>query len=138
MGPIGVKKHLAPFLASHKVIPVDGLDPGNGAVAAAPFGSALILTITWAYIRMLGAKGLRESTELAILNANYIAKSLESHYSILYRGKNGWVAHECIIDIRPLKDATGITEEDIAKRLMDYGFHAPTSLSLKLIGSLMR
>ena len=136
MGPIGVKQHLAPFLASHKIIPVEGMNPENGAVAAAPYGSASILPITWMYIRMLGDRGLRESTELAILNANYIAKRLENHYSILYRGTNGRVAHECIIDIRPLKETSEITEEDIAKRLMDYGFHAPT-MSFPVPGTLM-
>lgn len=135
MGPIGVKSHLAPFLASHKVSPVPG-NGNNGAVAAAPYGSASILPITWMYIRMLGDRGLRESTELAILNANYIAKHLENHYSILYRGTNGFVAHECIIDVRPLKEVSDITEEDIAKRLMDYGFHAPT-MSFPVPGTLM-
>ena len=136
MGPIGVKAHLQPFLASHKISPVPGHNPDNGAVAAAPFGSALILPITWMYIRMLGARGLRESTELAILNANYIAEALEGHYSVLYRGAQGRVAHECIIDIRPLKEASDISEEDIAKRLMDYGFHAPT-MSFPVPGTLM-
>ncbi|HSG04069.1 MAG TPA: aminomethyl-transferring glycine dehydrogenase [Marinobacterium sp.] len=136
MGPIGVKAHLQPFLASHKVSPVPGHNPDNGAVAAAPFGSALILPITWMYIRMLGDRGLRESTELAILNANYIAQALEGHYPVLYRGANGRVAHECIIDIRPLKEQSEITEEDIAKRLMDYGFHAPT-MSFPVPGTLM-
>lgn len=136
MGPIGVGAHLQPFLASHKISPVPGHNPENGAVAAAPFGSALILPITWMYIRMLGDKGLRESTELAILNANYIAEGLEGHYPILYRGAKGRVAHECIIDIRPMKEATEISEEDIAKRLMDYGFHAPT-MSFPVPGTLM-
>lgn len=136
MGPIGVKAHLQPFLASHKISPVPGHNPNNGAVAAAPFGSALILPITWMYIRMLGNRGLRESTELAILNANYIAQALEGHYEVLYRGANGRVAHECIIDIRPLKEQSDITEEDIAKRLMDYGFHAPT-MSFPVPGTLM-
>jgi glycine dehydrogenase len=136
MGPIGVKSHLAPFLASHKVAPIEGLNPANGAVAAAQYGSASILPITWMYIRMLGAKGLRESTELAILNANYIATRLEAYYPVLYRGTQGRVAHECIIDIRPLKEATGVSEEDIAKRLMDYGFHAPT-MSFPVPGTLM-
>ncbi|MEY3038652.1 MAG: aminomethyl-transferring glycine dehydrogenase, partial [Pseudomonadota bacterium] len=136
MGPIGVKSHLAPFLASHKVAPIDGLNPANGAVAAAQYGSASILPITWMYIRMLGAKGLRESTELAILNANYIATRLEAYYPVLYRGTQGRVAHECIIDIRPIKEQTGVSEEDIAKRLMDYGFHAPT-MSFPVPGTLM-
>jgi glycine dehydrogenase len=136
MGPIGVKAHLAPFVANHCVTPIDGVDPSSTAVAAAAFGSASILPISWAYIKMMGARGLREATELAILNANYIAKRLEDHFPILYRGENGNVAHECIIDVRPLKSASGISEEDVAKRLMDYGFHAPT-MSFPVPGTLM-
>ncbi|WP_110665094.1 aminomethyl-transferring glycine dehydrogenase [Salinicola halophilus] len=136
MGPIGVKAHLAPHLPNHVVTPVDGVDANSGAVAAAAFGSASILPISWAYIKMMGARGLREATELAILNANYIAHRLASHYSVLYKGANGTVAHECILDVRPLKAACGITEEDIAKRLMDYGFHAPT-MSFPVAGTLM-
>ncbi|MBZ9556885.1 MULTISPECIES: aminomethyl-transferring glycine dehydrogenase [unclassified Modicisalibacter] len=136
MGPIGVKAHLAPFVANHVVTPLNGVREDSGAVAAAAFGSASILPISWAYIKMMGARGLREATELAILNANYIAHRLESHYQVLYRGINGTVAHECIIDIRPLKNASGISEEDIAKRLMDYGFHAPT-MSFPVPGTLM-
>ncbi|TNH15931.1 aminomethyl-transferring glycine dehydrogenase [Halomonas sp. BL6] len=136
MGPIGVKAHLAPFVSNHVVTPINGVNPGSGAVSAAAFGSASILPISWAYIKMMGARGLREATELAILNANYIAKRLEASYPILYRGQNGTVAHECIIDIRPLKSASGISEEDIAKRLMDYGFHAPT-MSFPVPGTLM-
>ncbi|MBB1485060.1 aminomethyl-transferring glycine dehydrogenase [Oceanospirillum sediminis] len=136
MGPIGVKKHLAPFLASHKVSPVEGLNPENGAVSAAPYGSAAILPITWMYNRMLGKDGLKHSTEVAILNANYLTEQLAEHYPVLYRGRNDKVAHECIVDIRPLKEASGVTEEDIAKRLMDYGFHAPT-MSFPVAGTLM-
>ncbi|MBP0049441.1 aminomethyl-transferring glycine dehydrogenase [Marinobacterium sp. AK62] len=136
MGPIGVKSHLAPFLSSHKVSPVEGVNPENGAVAAAPFGSASILPITWMYNRMLGKDGLKRSTEVAILNANYLTERLSEHFPVLYRGRNNKVAHECIVDIRPLKDATGVTEEDIAKRLMDYGFHAPT-MSFPVAGTLM-
>ena len=136
MGPIGVKAHLAPFVPNHVVTPINGVNPESGAVSAAAFGSASILPISWAYIKMMGARGLREATELAILNANYIAKRLEASYPILYRGQNGNVAHECIIDIRPLKSASGISEEDIAKRLMDYGFHAPT-MSFPVPGTLM-
>ncbi|MGM0615997.1 MAG: aminomethyl-transferring glycine dehydrogenase [Pseudomonadota bacterium] len=136
MGPIGVKAHLAPYVANHSVTPIDGIDKDSGAVAAAAFGSASILPISWAYIKMMGARGLREATELAILNANYIAKRLEDSFPVLYRGENGTVAHECIIDIRPLKAASGISEEDIAKRLMDYGFHAPT-MSFPVPGTLM-
>ncbi|MEQ5802198.1 aminomethyl-transferring glycine dehydrogenase [Halomonas sp. H10-9-1] len=136
MGPIGVKAHLAPFVSNHVVTPIDGVNAECGAVAAAAFGSASILPISWAYIKMMGARGLREATELAILNANYIAKRLGEHYPVLYKGENGTVAHECIIDIRPLKAASGISEEDIAKRLIDYGFHAPT-MSFPVPGTLM-
>ena len=134
MGPIGAKAHLAPFVSNHAVSPVN--DNKVGAVSAAPYGSPLILPISWAYISMMGAEGLTEATELAILNANYIANALEPHYPILFKGKNGYVAHECIIDIRDLKEATEISEEDIAKRLMDYGFHAPT-MSFPVAGTLM-
>uniref|UniRef100_UPI000D3904DC aminomethyl-transferring glycine dehydrogenase n=1 Tax=Halomonas denitrificans TaxID=370769 RepID=UPI000D3904DC len=136
MGPIGVKAHLAPYVSNHAVVPIDGVEAGCGAVSAAPFGSASILPISWAYIKMMGARGLREATELAILNANYIATRLGEHYPVLYKGENGTVAHECIIDIRPLKADSGISEEDIAKRLMDYGFHAPT-MSFPVPGTLM-
>jgi len=136
MGPIGVKNHLAPFLASHKVTPVEGLNPENGAVAAAPYGSASILPITWMYNRMLGKNGLKASTQSAILGANYLTEKLSEHYPILYRGRNNKVAHECIVDIRPIKEESGVTEEDIAKRLMDYGFHAPT-MSFPVAGTLM-
>ncbi|MGO1395655.1 MAG: aminomethyl-transferring glycine dehydrogenase [Halomonas sp.] len=136
MGPIGVKAHLAPYVSNHVVTPINGVNADSSAVSAAAFGSASILPISWAYIKMMGARGLREATELAILNANYIAKRLEASFPILYRGENGTVAHECIIDIRPLKAASGISEEDIAKRLMDYGFHAPT-MSFPVPGTLM-
>jgi len=130
VGPIGVGAHLAPFLPDHPV--VKGVNPHKGphgtigTVAAAPWGSASIYTISWAYIAMMGAAGLKKATLTAILNANYIAKRLAPHYPILYTGKNGWVAHECIIDCRAFKHACGITVEDIAKRLIDFGFHAPT------------
>lgn len=133
MGPIGVKSHLAPFLPGHIENGVEGKDH---ALAAADLGSASILPISWAYISMMGEAGLRQATELAILNANYVMERLREHYPVLYRGENGRVAHECIIDIRPLKEATGISEEDIAKRLMDYGFHAPT-MSFPVAGTLM-
>ncbi|WP_456267343.1 aminomethyl-transferring glycine dehydrogenase [Kushneria sp. AK178] len=136
MGPIGVKAHLAEHLPGH--VHRQGetrFEPGT-AVASAAFGSALILPISWAYIVMMGARGLREASEAAILNANYVAHRLSDHYSVLYRGQKGYVAHECIIDIRPLKTASGIDEEDIAKRLMDYGFHAPT-MSFPVAGTLM-
>ncbi|AFZ68120.1 aminomethyl-transferring glycine dehydrogenase [Deinococcus peraridilitoris] len=134
MGPIGVKAHLAPYLPNHAVRPVS--ESSTGAVSAAPYGSGAILPISYLYIKMLGSEGLKIATQVAVLNANYIAKKLEGHYSVLYKGMNGRVAHECIIDVRPLKAATGITEEDIAKRLMDYGFHAPT-MSFPVPGTLM-
>ncbi|WIO73614.1 aminomethyl-transferring glycine dehydrogenase [Porticoccaceae bacterium LTM1] len=136
MGPIGVGAHLKPFLAAHPVQPVPGTDLANGTISAAPWGSASILPISWMYIRMMGREGMRRATEMAILNANYLAKKLSDHYPVLYTGKNGFIAHECIIDIRPLKEATGISEEDIAKRLMDFGFHAPT-MSFPVAGTLM-
>ena len=130
VGPIGVKAHLAPFVPGH-------VEAGSDhAVSAAPFGSASILPITWMYIRMMGASGLKQATEQAILNANYIATKLEAHYPVLFKGKNGRVAHECILDTRVLKDRAGITVEDIAKRLIDYGFHAPT-MSWPVAGTLM-
>ena len=140
VGPIGLKAHLAPFMANHAVAPIDGPHSGQGAVAAAPFGSASILTISWMYLAMLGGAGVRKATQVAILNANYVATRLQAHYPVLYVGKNGRVAHECILDIRPLKAATGgnagIAEIDIAKRLMDYGFHAPT-VSFPVAGTIM-
>ena len=134
MGPIGVKAHLAPFLASHKVVDVNG--HGNSAVSAAPWGSASILPISWMYITMMGRAGLKKATQVAMLNANYIAKALNPHFPVLYTGKNGLVAHECILDLRTLKNETGIDNEDVAKRLMDYGFHAPT-MSFPVVGTLM-
>ncbi len=137
MGPIGVAKHLAPFLPNHIVAPIDGLDAtDNGAVSAAQYGSAAILPISWAYISMMGRSGLKKATQVAILNANYIAKRLEGAYEVLYKGRNGRVAHECIVDIRSIKETSGITEVDIAKRLMDYGFHAPT-MSWPVGGTIM-
>ncbi len=136
MGPIGVKSHLAPFLPNHKVIDTGNTSAGNGAVSAAPWGSASILPISYMYIKMMGSAGLKKATEVAILNANYIANKLDGHYNVLYRGRNGRVAHECIIDLRPIKEASGVTEVDIAKRLNDYGFHAPT-MSFPVAGTLM-
>lgn len=136
IGPIGVKAHLAPFLPSHPLMPVHDLPIENDTISAAPFGSASILPISWMYISMMGASGLRRATQIAILNANYIAKRLSEYYPILYTGRNQKVAHECIIDLRPIKSASGISEEDIAKRLMDYGFHAPT-MSFPVAGTLM-
>eukprot|EP01031_Cornospumella_fuschlensis_P052451 gene52451-64109_t len=135
MGPIGVRAHLAPFVANHPVIELKGPNPENGAVSAAPGRSASILPISWMYIAMMGPQ-LADATELAILNANYLAKRLGSAYPVLYTGRNERVAHECILDLRPLKDTSGVSAEDVAKRLMDYGFHAPT-LSFPVPGTLM-
>ncbi|WP_024303793.1 aminomethyl-transferring glycine dehydrogenase [Pseudogulbenkiania sp. MAI-1] len=136
MGPIGMKAHLAPFMANHVVSEVPGAVAGQSAVSAAPFGSASILPISYMYIRMMGAEGMKHATEMALLNANYLMQNLSAHYPVLYTGRNGRVAHECIIDLRPLKAASGITEVDVAKRLMDYGFHAPT-MSFPVAGTLM-
>jgi glycine dehydrogenase len=135
MGPICVAAHLAPFLPGHPLVATGG-DKSIGPVSAAPWGSASILLISWAYIRLMGAAGLTRATEVAILNANYIAKRLEPHYPVVYRGANGRVAHECIVDARPLKKLAGIEVDDVAKRLMDYGFHAPT-MSFPIPGTLM-
>jgi glycine dehydrogenase len=134
MGPIGVKGHLAPFLPGHPCL--DGGDAPVGPVSAAPFGSASILPISFTYILMMGGHGLQRATEVAILNANYVAKRLESSFPVLYKNANGRVAHECIIDPRPLKDQYGVTVDDLAKRLIDYGFHAPT-MSFPVAGTLM-
>ena len=136
MGPIGVKAHLAPFLPDHPLVNVDESTQGNEAVSAAPWGSAGILCISYLYIAMLGKQGVTDSTKYAITNANYLAHKLSQHYPILYTGNNGRVAHECIVDLRPLKEISGITEMDVAKRLMDYGFHAPT-MSFPVAGTLM-
>ncbi|MGL5083107.1 MAG: aminomethyl-transferring glycine dehydrogenase [Microcoleaceae cyanobacterium] len=150
MGPIGVQSHLLPFLPGHGVIPLDKGQPSQpltqlltnrpesftGAVSAAPWGSASILVISWMYIAMMGAKGLTEATQIAILNANYIAQRLDSSYPVLYQGSNGLIAHECILDLRSLKKTAGIEVDDVAKRLMDYGFHAPT-ISWPVAGTLM-
>ncbi len=137
VGPIGVKAHLAPYLPGHGLVPnLSGVDGERHAVSSAPWGSAGVLAISWMYIAMLGPLGLRRSTETAILNANYIAKRLAPHYRVLYTGPGGLVAHECIIDIRGIEHDTGITNEDIAKRLIDFGFHAPT-MSFPVAGTLM-
>ena len=136
MGPIGLKSHLAPFISNHRVAPVFNAQSDCSAVSAAPYGSANILPISWMYITMMGRDGLLSATKQALLNANYIATKLSEDYPVLYTGKNGRVAHECIIDIRSLKAQTGISETDIAKRLMDYGFHAPT-MSFPVAGTLM-
>ena len=135
MGPIGVAAHLAPFLPGHPVITTGG-ENAVGAVSAAPWGSPSILPISYAYIKMMGAEGLKYATEIAILNANYIAFRLDDHFPVLYKGVHGFVAHECIIDLRPMKTLCGIEVEDVAKRLMDYGFHAPT-VSFPVPGTMM-
>ena len=140
MGPIGVRSHLAPYLPDHPVVhgvnPAAGDKSTIGAIAGAPWGSASLLTISWSYIAMMGAAGLRLASEVAILNANYIAARLSAYYPILYKGRHGRVAHECIIDLRPMKAACGITVDDVAKRLIDYGFHAPT-MSFPVADTLM-
>lgn len=135
MGPICVKKHLAPFLPRHLFAEVGG-EKGISAISAAPWGSASILPISYVYMKLMGMDGLRKATEVAILSGNYIASRLNDHYPVLYRGENGFVAHECIIDLRPIKAETGIEVEDVAKRLMDYGFHAPT-VSFPVAGTMM-
>ncbi|HVI23393.1 MAG TPA: aminomethyl-transferring glycine dehydrogenase, partial [Myxococcales bacterium] len=135
MGPICVAKHLAPFLPGHPVVRVGG-EEAIGPVSAAPWGSASILLISWAYIKLMGAEGLTQATKIAILNANYIATRLDPHFPVLYQGKSGTVAHECILDLRKVKRDAAIEVEDVAKRLMDYGFHAPTT-SFPVIGTLM-
>jgi glycine dehydrogenase len=131
VGPVAVKSHLAPYLPGQL-----GADSEVGMVSAGSFGSASILPISWMYVTMMGAEGLRRATQVALLNANYVAKRLAPYYPTLYAGRNGFVAHECILDLRPLKDASGISAEDVSKRLMDYGFHAPT-LSFPVAGTLM-
>jgi glycine dehydrogenase len=135
MGPIGVKKHLAPYLPGHPIVPVGG-EKAIGPVSAAPFGSPSILPISWVYIALMGSDGLRRATEVAILNANYMAKRLEAHYDIVFTGANERVAHEFILDLRPFKKSAGIEPDDVAKRLMDFGFHAPT-MSFPVAGTLM-
>jgi glycine dehydrogenase len=138
MGPIGVKAHLAPFLPGHPLgaSGVGARGKGTGAVAAAPFGSASILPIAYMYIRLMGSAGLKRASEIAILSANYVARRLEGHFEVLYRNATGRVAHECIIDTRVFKDSCGVTVDDIAKRLIDFGFHAPT-MSFPVPGTMM-
>ena len=136
MGPIACKRHLEVFLPNHAVIKDCGPVTGMGAVSAAPWGSSSILSISWMYIKMMGSEGLKKASQVAILNANYLAHKLKDTFPILYKGKNGNVAHECIIDIRKIKSEAGITEEDIAKRLIDFGFHAPT-MSWPVAGTMM-
>ena len=136
MGPIACSKHLAEFLPTHDVIKESGPKNGMGAVSAAPWGSSSILPISWMYIKMMGAEGLKKASQISILNANYISKKLSKDFKVLYTGKNGNVAHECIIDIRPIKASSGISEEDLAKRLIDFGYHAPT-MSWPVAGTIM-
>jgi glycine dehydrogenase len=136
MGPISVAKHLAPYLPSHPLVETGGGKTGIGPISAAPWGSASILLISWTYIRMMGAEGLKRATQVAILSANYVAKRLEDHYPVVYKGAGGRVAHECIVDTRHLKKLAGVEVDDVAKRLMDYGFHAPT-MSFPIPGTLM-
>ncbi len=136
VGPIGVRAHLAPYLPNHPLLPEAGPTTGVGPVSAAPFGSAGVLPISWAYVRMMGPDGLRWATEVAVLAANYVAARLREHFPVLYTGQNGLVAHECIVDLRPLTKASGVTVDDVSKRLIDYGFHAPT-MSFPVAGTLM-
>jgi glycine dehydrogenase len=136
VGPVAVRAHLAPHLPNHPLQPEAGPATGVGPVSAAPWGSAGILPISWAYVRLMGAEGLKAATQVAVLGANYVAKRLEPHYPVLYTGPGGLVAHECIIDLRPLTKETGVTVDDVAKRLIDYGFHAPT-MSFPVAGTLM-
>src|SRR6476660_7670160 len=136
VGPVAVREHLAPYLPGHPLAASAGPSTGVGALSAAPWGSASILPISWAYIRMMGAPGLRRATLTAIAAANYIARRLDEHYPVLYTGERGFVAHECILDLRPITAATGVTVDDVAKRLADYGFHAPT-MSFPVAGTLM-
>ena len=136
VGPVAVRSHLRRFLPNHPLQPAAGPASGPGPVSAAPWGSASILPISWAYIRLMGPDGLRQATQVAILNANYIARRLNEHFPVLYTGQNGLVAHECILDLRPITKQTGVTVEDVAKRLIDYGLHAPT-MSFPVAGTLM-
>ena len=136
VGPVACREHLAPFLPNHPLDAEAGPSTGVGPVSAAPYGSAGILPISWAYVRLMGASGLRRATEVAVLNANYVATRLREHYPVLYSGEGGLVAHECILDVRALSKETGVSVDDIAKRLIDYGFHAPT-MSFPVAGTLM-
>ncbi|MCX5414035.1 aminomethyl-transferring glycine dehydrogenase [Streptomyces sp. NBC_00059] len=136
VGPVGVRAHLAPYLPNHPLQPAAGPETGVGPISAAPWGSAGILPISWAYVRLMGGEGLKRATQVAVLAANYIAKRLEPHFPILYNGPAGLVAHECIVDLRPLSKETGVSIDDIAKRLIDYGFHSPT-MSFPVAGTLM-
>jgi glycine dehydrogenase len=136
VGPVAVRAHLAPYLPTHPLHPDTARREGTGAISAAPFGSAGILPISWAYIRMMGGEGLTRATAVAVLSANYVAARLGEHFPVLYRGESGLVAHECILDLRGITAATGVSVDDVAKRLIDYGFHAPT-MSFPVAGTLM-
>src|SRR5690606_7442014 len=136
VGPVAVGAHLAPYLPSHESHPEVEKRSGVGAISAAPYGSAGILPISWAYVRMMGADGLTTATSHAVLSANYVAARLDEHFPVLYRGHSGLVAHECILDLREITRSTGVTVDDVAKRLVDYGFHAPT-MSFPVAGTLM-
>ncbi len=136
VGPVAVREHLAPYLPSHPMHPDADRRDGIGPISAAPYGSAGILPISWAYVRMMGGAGLTDATSVAVLSANYVARRLQDHFPVLYKGHNGLVAHECILDLRGLTKATGVTVDDVAKRLIDYGFHAPT-MSFPVAGTLM-
>jgi glycine dehydrogenase len=136
VGPVAVRRHLAPYLPNHPMVAEAGPADGVGPISAAPFGSAGILPIPWAYVRLMGGDGLTHATEVAVLAANYVARRLGPHYPVLYAGAHGLVAHECILDLRPITKATGVTVDDVAKRLVDYGFHAPT-MSFPVAGTLM-
>jgi len=136
VGPVGVRAHLAPYLPSHPMHPEADKRSGIGPISAAPYGSAGILPISWAYVRMMGAEGLTHATAVAVLAANYVAQRLQDHFPVLYRGHHDRVAHECILDVRGLAKSSGVTVDDVAKRLIDYGFHAPT-MSFPVAGTLM-
>jgi glycine dehydrogenase len=136
VGPVAVREHLAPYLPSHHLHPEPGKRDGIGPISSAPYGSAGVLPISWAYVRLMGAAGLTTATSVAVVSANYVAHRLGEHFPVLYRGHNGLVAHECILDLRPLTKQTGVTVDDVAKRLIDYGFHAPT-MSFPVAGTLM-
>jgi glycine dehydrogenase len=136
VGPVAVRAHLAPFLPNHPLQPTAGPETGVGPISAAPWGSAAILPISWSYVRLMGGEGLKRATQVAVLNANYIAKRLAPYFPVLFTGPGGLVAHECIIDLRPLAKSAGVSVDDVAKRLIDYGFHAPT-MSFPVAGTLM-
>ena len=136
VGPVAVREHLAPHLPNHPLAPEAGPATGPGPVSSAPYGSAGILPISWAYVRLMGGEGLTRATQVAVLSANYVAHRLQPHFPVLYTGRGGRVAHECIVDLRPLTKETGVTVDDVAKRLVDYGFHAPT-MSFPVAGTLM-